>query len=47
MLDRLLVSKPLNRTNVAYNEVLEVKQNIPAMLGINVGATLNINYTPQ
>jgi uncharacterized protein len=36
-----------NRTNVAYNEVLEVKQNIPAMLGMTVGATLNINYTPQ
>ena len=36
-----------NRTNVPYNEVLEVKQNIPAMLGMTIGATLNINYTPQ
>jgi uncharacterized membrane protein (UPF0127 family) len=35
------------RTNVAYNEVLEVKQNIPIMLGMTVGATLNINYIPQ
>jgi uncharacterized protein len=35
------------RTNLAYNEVLEVKQNMPATLGINVGSTLNINYIPQ
>ncbi len=36
-----------NRTNVAYNEVLEVKQDIPAMLGMTVGGSVNINYTPQ
>jgi uncharacterized protein len=36
-----------NRTNVAYNEVLEVKQNIPATLGMTVGTTVNINYTPE
>ena len=36
-----------NRTNVAYNEVLEVKQDIPTILGMTVGATVNINYTPQ
>ena len=36
-----------NRTNVAYNEVLEVKQDIPTTLGMTVGATININYTPE
>jgi uncharacterized membrane protein (UPF0127 family) len=36
-----------NKANVPYNEVLEVKQNIPSMLGITIGTALNINYTPQ
>lgn len=36
-----------SRTNVVYNEVLEVKQDIPATLGMTVGATVNINYTPE
>ena len=36
-----------NRTNVAYNEILEVKQDIPTVLGMTVGSVLNINYTPE
>ena len=36
-----------NRTNVAYNEILEVKQDIPTVLGMTVGSALNINYTPE
>jgi uncharacterized protein len=36
-----------NRINIAYNEVLEVKQDIPTVLGMTVGSILNINYTPE
>ena len=36
-----------SKTNVVYNEVLEVKQDIPTVLGMTVGADVNINYTPE